>query len=42
MSTTTASLLMAALLPALFAGWYFGAMVALTVIELRQEQVRYR
>lgn len=32
-----AGLLLAALLPALFAGWYFGAMVALTVIELRRE-----
>lgn len=37
-----AGLFSAALLPALFAGWYFGAMIALTVIEMRREQVRYR
>lgn len=33
-----AGVLLAAVMPALFAGWYFGGIVALTVLELRQER----
>jgi hypothetical protein len=36
------TLFLAMLWPALFAGWYFGAMVALTVCELRQERAHRR
>ena len=32
------ALLVGILLPAIFAGWYFGGIVALTVVELRQEK----
>lgn len=35
-------LLLAAAWPALFAGWFFGGVVALTVHELRQERRRTR
>jgi hypothetical protein len=35
-------LLLAVLWPALFAGWYFGAMVALTMFELQLERVHRR
>lgn len=34
-------MMLAAVLPAVFGGWYFGGIVELTIIELRKERVQH-
>lgn len=35
------AMMLAAVLPAVLSGWYFGGIVALTVLERRRERVRH-